>query len=254
MGPEGAGDWFMGTLEAEFGDIDWAVARLDLYADFQRWPLTVADRGRFVCRARRVWTYDDGGILTGFTFGKRSAGTVVARIYDKTQKVREDGSDWWYEVWGSAFDPRLPVWRVEFEFHREALAELGVRTPQDALNGTPALWSYATSQWLTHREPTGDDTRARWPVSLAWQRIAEALFGAQTVPAERIAAGARAGSLRRILPALRGYAASCGALLGTEDLENTLGGLRELLLLDEERTGYPFSLRIQQKRSEQVAT
>lgn len=236
----------MGLLAAEFGRTTWLVSRLDLYLDVQGWDLAVADRERFVCRSQKVTTFEDGERLTGFVFG--SGKTLLARLYDKTAKIAGDGSDWWREVWGRRYVPGWPVWRVEFELRRKPLDELGIREPLEALEEASATWGYLTQQWLSHRTPTRDQTRSRWPVSSGWVDVQSAFEANVTVPAERIRSAARSGSLRLILPSVRGYVAKVGALRGERDLDGAVGSLREWLVWDELESGIPFDLRIAEKR------
>lgn len=136
----------------------FTVSRLDLYVDVQGWWPTGDDRYRFVCRGQTLETYEASGELTGFSFGRRKTGTIVARIYDKTRDADRKGSDFWLDVWGERLDPAKPVFRVEFELARTALREYGLDTVDDVLGAVPALWLSVTSEWLTYRSPTADQT------------------------------------------------------------------------------------------------
>ena len=61
--------------------------------------------------------------------------------------------------------PGTDVTRVEIEFGRKALTEFRLDSPTQVLSATSGLWAYGTEQWLTHRIPTPDCNRSRWPVS-----------------------------------------------------------------------------------------
>ncbi|MCW2501713.1 MAG: hypothetical protein JWN87_3389 [Frankiales bacterium] len=113
--------WLEGQVEDVLPDVRLTGSRLDVYSDWQGWSLGAEDRDRFVCRAARLNTREDGDAWTGFEFGRRKTGTVTARIYDKSRQAREGGHDWWSAVWGSRYDPTQPVVRVEFELGRQAL-------------------------------------------------------------------------------------------------------------------------------------
>ena len=73
-------------------DLTLSVNRVDLYADWQHWDLTTADKARFVGRADTARTYEQAGGLSGFDFGTRTSHTVVARIYDKTLDIDRKGA------------------------------------------------------------------------------------------------------------------------------------------------------------------
>ena len=49
-------------------------------------------RKRFVCRAADLGTFEANGTLNGLQFGKRSSGTVDARLYNKTIEIVSSGA------------------------------------------------------------------------------------------------------------------------------------------------------------------
>jgi hypothetical protein len=118
IGPAAAVDWFTSRCETAFGPVAWSVSRLDLFCDVQGWQLDGNERDRFECRAQRRDTHEETEELTGFEFGRRTTGTLAARIYDKTLQVATKGIDYWPAIWGPDFDPDCPVLRVEFEIGR----------------------------------------------------------------------------------------------------------------------------------------
>lgn len=93
MGPRGVVRWITSALHNESLPANWIVSRVDLHADTQGWNPTGNDRHRFVCRARKLATYEDDTDLTGFTFGNRSTKSVNGRIYDKTREILGNGHD-----------------------------------------------------------------------------------------------------------------------------------------------------------------
>lgn len=222
VGPRAAIGWFLDLLAGDVGPIRPSVARLDLFADFQGWALRGDDRHRFVVRGRELDTYEDGDALSGFVFGRRTTGTVLARIYDKQPDVRRTGADWWHDVWGSRYDASRPVHRVEFELGRQGLKEYGVETPDDAIDAAGALWASLTDGWLTYRSPTADASRSRWPVAPEWRCVQHASIRNGAAGAERIAAGQSRGDLRLLMPRLVGELASFAAIVGTEHLSDTM--------------------------------
>ena len=211
----------MGLLAEEVGACVFTVSRLDLYVDVQGWCPRADDRYRFICRGQTLETYEAGGELTGFSFGRRKTGTVVARIYDKTRDAERKGSDFWLDVWGNGFDPAKPVFRVEFEMARTALREYGLDTLDQVLDAVPALWVSVTSEWLTYRSPTADQTRARWPVAPEWQAVQRAKLAEGAFGIRRMYDGRIKGSVRRLMRPLNGLVAHYGALVGADDIERS---------------------------------
>lgn len=241
-------EWFQGEAEEVVPDVRLTGSRLDVYSDWQGWSLGVDDRDRFVCRASRLNTREDGEAWTGFEFGRRKTGTVTARIYDKSRQVAESGYDWWPEVWGSRYDRTLPVIRAEFELGRQALREFRLDSAADVIVGAPGAWAALTADWLTLRRPTADLTRSRWPVAEEWERIRAATFAESAVGLERVKAGRHQGSLRKLAPGLVGYLAAAAAHLGTQDVDSTLAALPPVIRDYEIASRKTFAERARVKR------
>ena len=253
MGVREACEVFMQLLGEEVGACVFTVSRLDLYVDVQGWRPSGDDRHRFVCRGQTLETYEDGGELTGFSFGRRKTGTIVARIYDKTRDADRKGSDFWVAVWGERFDAAEPVFRVEFELARTALREYGLNTVDDVLDAVPALWQSVTTEWLTYRSPTADRTRARWPIAPEWQAVQRASLSEGAFGIGRMYDGRTRGSVRRLIRPLNGWVAHYAALIGTGDIEDTCEQLA-LSLRDLEYTSRrSFTGRIGEWRAREAA-
>jgi len=225
VGSDGALAWVFEALDPVIEGLHLSASRLDLYADWQGWSLTADDRSRFVCRARRLDTHEEGEAFTGVEFGRRKTGTVTARIYDKTRQVEDKGLDWWAGVWGPRYDGRSRVLRVEFELGRQGLRQFGVQSATEAVMSAPGIWKALTADWLSYRDPSADQTRARWPVAAEWLLVSRAQFAADALGLQRIREGKQAGSLRKLMPFLVGSLSSFGALVGAEDVEDTLAAL-----------------------------
>jgi hypothetical protein len=249
VGAEEAFAWFAERLEDWLGPIAWSVSRIDLHADWQGWPLQATDLTHFVCRAKSRATYDSNPEWTGFLFGKRSSGTIQARIYDKTAEIAEKGGSAWPEVWGERYDPAAKVIRVEFEFNREGLREFLLDTPQEVLGAAGALWVSAT-QWLTHRTPTGDATKSRWPVSEYWQAVQRATLVGTAVPLERFRELAEAAQYERIVQGLGGYLVSLAALEQATSAEEVVRFVPIALRHWEHISGRSFHERLERRVSE----
>ena len=240
--------WFTGAASNEDLTPSLTVSRLDLHSDWQGWNLNGDDRHRFVCRSRSLSTYEEDLTLTGFSFGNRRSKTITARIYDKTREIAGNGHDWWMEKWGDEFDKEHQVLRVEFEFARQALGQMGISTPDDALRQTDRLWAYATQQWLTQRDPSDHQRAARWPVAAEWEQIQCSSLASSALPIERIYAGRSSGDLRLIRPQLNGWMTTFGAITGHDDIDVACDVLKDHLRVYEHQTQRSFCDRVRERR------
>ncbi len=208
------------------------------------------DAHRFVCRADARRTYEVGGILTGFEFGSRKTKTFSARLYDKTADIAVKGSEWWLEVWGERFVRGLPVYRLEFEVGRQALNEFDLDTPGSVLATVGDLWAYATGDWLTYRSPTLDQTHSRWPLAPEWLAVQKATLTHRAVGIDRLRFARRSTSIAKLLPGLTGYLASLAALIGAEDIDDTVSALGHHLHDYEIISRTAFAERVARRSSE----
>ena len=181
-------------------------SRADIYADFQGWAPRPHDYERFVTRSRRnishIAVHHDGRRFTGFTFGRDA---IVAGLYDKSAEIAHSGKDWMRCVWGDQLDPLRPVWRLEFQLRREALAECSLREPEDVLKKRQDLWTYAM-RWLSLRSHR---SRCQAHEMAGGQRLGAALAGGTWRSGESVGASAhqeprrdstcsRSGRLRKL--------------------------------------------------------
>jgi len=248
VGPDAAVDWFRQRFEDEVGPLRLSVSRVDLHADWQGWVPDWDDRERFVCRANALAMRGDCGDLTGWEFGRKGTKTISARIYDKTLEVEQKGNDYWLDIWGDAYEPELPVLRVEFEFGREGLREFRIDLPGEAIDASGALWVSATHEWLSYRSPTDDQTRSRWPVAPEWEQVQRARLADGAAGLDRIREGRRLGTLRTLGPSLVGYLAAFGANVGTVGIGDTCEALPRFLEHYSRWSGISFEDRIASKR------
>src|SRR4029079_7596713 len=120
----------LAPLIKELGDCDaWAqVSRADLFVDF----LTDCDIGAFptnawVTRADGIDTFNRKGEFSGWLIG--SGGPISFRLYNKTLEVLKSNKTFLYKLWKRAgWDGEQKVWRAEFQFRREVIWQLGVRS------------------------------------------------------------------------------------------------------------------------------
>jgi hypothetical protein len=250
LGVESSVDAIRTLIEFETGPVRFGVSRLDLFADWQGWLPGWADERRFVRRAKHLAADVEKGRWTGYTFGRRSSGSIGGRIYDKTAEIAAGkGNPMWFEIWGKRYLPDTPVIRVEFEFNRKALAkQFQLDTPDEVLNNLGGLWAHATEKWLTHRDLGGDSTRSRLPISAPWQAIQHPTFRGSAVGLERTTRGKTEARLENILPVLRGCFTSASAQWGVDGMIEGLSRFGEYLHAWERATGHSIDGEIAAKR------
>lgn len=124
-------------------------SRVDLCVDLLLreldWTFGLIDG--FVTRARDIDPHFQSRQLSGFSIGK---GATSARLYDKPREIRVKSKKFWmYDIWGieSIADDQRII-RVEYQFRREALHEMGIETYPHLVEQLPAIWAYATRKWL----------------------------------------------------------------------------------------------------------
>lgn len=155
-----------------------AVSRADLCVDFVTGEdLEGMPRQSWVTRANGYASYYVQGRFSGITIGL--GGHLAARVYDKTLEIAtKSQKTYLYEFWREAgWDGESPVWRLEFQFGRTVLRELGVNTVRDLAANLPGLWAYATSGWLRLTVPSlTDATQTRWPNHPLWDVLSAATW------------------------------------------------------------------------------
>jgi hypothetical protein len=140
------------------GTTEERTRRVDLCADFARFPLHTINPRAWVAR-QRTGVVDIGtlrahlraGRRTGFVVGKRD---ISLRVYDKTEELRQVSTDaekreaeharWREQGW----DGQGPVTRVEFQIRGAALDELDLRTPEGCIRRRDNVWKYLTGTWV----------------------------------------------------------------------------------------------------------
>ena len=253
LGPADTVAAFDGPVRAALLQIHWSVSRIDLHADWQGFALHRDLSERFVGRATARSIYEDGDLCTGFTFGKRKGSRITARLYDKLVDIEAKGSDFWFDIWGERFDPSLGVHRLEFEWGREALKSMQLSSPAEVLAALGDLWRYSTSEWLTLRTVTDDQTRSRSPLAPEWIDIQQSTLSHDQIGLARLTEGSRRGALRLLMPQLNGFVSSAAVHLDTEGIDETLAALEPHLRDYEIRSGESFVDRVARKRRERFA-
>jgi hypothetical protein len=187
-------------------------------------------------------------VFTGFSFGRRSSKTILGRIYDKTIEIAKEKNYWVPMLWNEKYNPEARVLRVEFELVTKVLHELGIRTLEEALHQMGAIWGYCADDWLTFRDQSDDSNNSRWPLSPEWEAIQNVSMRGNWIGLDRVRGSNSASTIEGLLPGLRGYMSSMGAMFGAKDLDMTMKSVERLLARDETRSGQSMSDRLHQKR------
>lgn len=148
------------------------VSRIDLCADFvscenmESW-----DRQAWVTRAKKIDAHAVSEKFTGWSIGL--GGNISCRLYDKLLEIQTSGRTDLLSLWKTAGrQENEPIWRIEFQFMREVLAQHGLIGLDSVLSNLNGLWSYAVTEWLRLTLPNTDDqTRSRWPIHPLWSYI-----------------------------------------------------------------------------------
>jgi len=156
------------------------------------------------------------------------------------------GGSWLEERWGERQEAG-PVWRVEFQIRRAALAGFKVRSPAEVLAAAQALWTYGTGDWLTLRRPTSGLAGWRWPLEASWaelQGVRIAPTGSEAVR-RRLAEADRERALRF----LQGHLTTWGALGEVDEIEDVLRTARAAVVGYLAERGRTFRDEVRHKRA-----
>jgi hypothetical protein len=196
------------------------VSRADLYLDFaSNLDMEGWRRNAWVTRAKAVAQYAEDVDFTGWTVG--AGGALSARLYQKIIESKKSGKEYLHELWRIAgWDGVTPVWRMEFQYKREVLDQLGLDSLPALLDHLGGLWSYATTDWLRLCTPNEDDkTRARWPVHPLWIALATVDWNKHGGPLTRTYTASRAPSMDWLGLRCASVIASIGAIAGLTDFD-----------------------------------
>jgi hypothetical protein len=251
MGPKQVIQFFDLIVTEAVSPVVWSVNRLDLFIDVQGWELSPSMADRFVARPKLLTTHMNGELCTGFQFGTRRTKAFSARLYDKTVDIHNTGSTWMRDAWGDAYDPSLPVHRMEFELGRRAIKQFQISDPDQVLEAVPDIWRYCTENWLRLCTPTGDDTKSRWPTDPTWLIVQAASLRQKELGLARVQARKGEADLARLVPALVGYLVTFAVLVRAASLADTLAALPDHIAAYEKRSGQSFADRVAKRRREQ---
>ncbi|MGZ8942395.1 MAG: hypothetical protein ACXW00_06455 [Methylobacter sp.] len=164
------------------------ISRVDLFVDFTSpIPMNSWDPSAWVTRAHTISSYSLRRRFSGWSIGM--GGVMGARLYNKTLELEKSKKEYLKPLWKLAgWDEESPVCRLEFQYKREALKELGVLEIEDLLQHCGGLWNYAANDWLRLTVPNADDSnQTRWANHPLWTDLAAVDWQArQTSPLTRI--------------------------------------------------------------------
>jgi hypothetical protein len=210
------------NLLRELGEVHAPkVSRVDLFLDFaSTLDMEGWRREAWVTKASAVSQYAEDSAFTGWSIG--AGGVLMARLYNKLLECRKSGKDYLLELWRAAWwDEDTPVWRLEFEFRREVLAQLQLDALPSVLEHLDGLWSYATTDWLTLRQPSETDrTRTRWPIHPLWIELASIDWNSPGGPLSRTFTPTRAPSLTWLGQRSLSMVAAIAAVRGVSSFED----------------------------------
>ncbi len=104
-----------------------------------------------------------------------------------------------------------------------------------------------TTNWLSYRSPSGDATKARWPVAPEWDGVRRARLADEAHGLARMVEGRRRATVLGLTPGLVGYLASYAAAMGTEGIADTCDLVPELLERYEKHSERQFADRVAEK-------
>ncbi|MGV3590886.1 MAG: replication initiation factor [Gammaproteobacteria bacterium] len=193
------------------------LGRLDLCCDFVTgFPMSEIRESQWLTRARHIDRHEESKQFTGFSIGR--GGEISARLYNKTIEMRKNPRPYLEALWREAgWNEWDEVWRLEFQFRREALKEFGALNVSHLDDALAGLWRYASTEWLRLVIPNdSDSTSSRWPTASVWEALQAASWNgnpaysrksveAQRLPPQRLMFVNGLGGLTSFM-AINGYA------------------------------------------------
>lgn len=154
--------------------LDAKVSRADLCVDFTTdYPLDVITDADWITRVRYLGRHVVKRKFSGWSFGR--GGNIVARLYNKTLEMEDNPREYLKEEWAKAgWEPGQTVWRLEYQYRRPAMTELGISTFCDLIQRLGGLWAYGVESWLRLADletPADQRDRPTHPLWLAFANV-----------------------------------------------------------------------------------
>jgi hypothetical protein len=204
---------------------DLVVSRADLCIDFvppcpmDGWPVRA-----WITRARLIEPHYYNHRLNGWSFGRGSI--MSGRLYNKLLEIlQKSHALYWFELWKArGWIVGEDVWRLEGQFEREVLEQLGIRSPASLTEKLQGLWRYFTEDWLRLAIPNENDHNpTRWPTDPFWLAASAVAWALGDQPRLKRFRKQRIPRDERLFPAAFGYLASFMAREGIEDFGEGVG-------------------------------
>jgi hypothetical protein len=230
-------------------------SRLDISTDFQGHDPSPVPNTHYVTKADLIGRLDEtgSGRLRQLSAGRSNH--VRVSLYDKSKDIAAKGKDWQRQLWErtGAYDPQLPVWRLEYQMGSEFLRERGINTLEDVGHKLPALWSYCLG-WFSMRSPNPDDSnRSRWSEHEVWRGLRLWLCSAEPPIMPRVKQAEQVSQrVRRSEDASMGHLTSLMLLHGDTDPQRAFDRLRRSWERRREPFGDGVAARLQRKRLSMV--
>lgn len=228
------------------------VSRIDIFVDFaSSFDMESLGRQAWVTKASSISQYVQGDDFSGWSIG--AGGAVMARLYNKQMEIQKSGKLYLEDLWEQVgWDNELPVWRLEFQFKREILHQLGLDTLPSIMSNLNGLWSYATTQWLKLAIPSETDkTRSRWDIHPLWELLSSIDWESDGGPLIRQYSPSRAPNKQWLGQRALGAMASIASIEGINDFDealNVLGNAAFQVLADQAfNVGIPEMQHFQEK-------
>jgi hypothetical protein len=151
LGPTQAVGLVWGLIEDLGGTVDLIKpSRVDLCADFHiPGGLSLSFlRHHRVSRSRATRQFETADRLETYYVGTAQA-AITARLYDKGLEIGKSHKSWFLPLWQR--DDPTDVWRVEFQFRRNALKAFRINAIEDLYQKLAGLWHVVTDRWLSFR-------------------------------------------------------------------------------------------------------
>ncbi|WP_341232330.1 hypothetical protein [uncultured Methylophaga sp.] len=233
------------------------VSRADLCVDFiTDYPLSSITETQWVTRARDIDRFTVSRVFSGFVIG--GGGNILARLYNKSLEMIKTPRPYLQQIYNElGVLPEQQVWRLEFQFRRESLRQLGITSFHDLNSALGSLWRYGTEQWLRLCIPNETDkTQSRWETVEFWQILQQVYWSGDSKIQKRATPLGRAPCDRTLfvngLSALSSFMAREGI---TDPVEGSHAFIRTAKQYHDSReylTGLDFFGYLHQKVSEKA--
>lgn len=200
------------ALAQAVGATESSISRLDLAVDFQGHVPTFEEMRDVTCPSPWRVVYPNTEHPETFQFGK---GDIVARFYNKTKQIADEGKLWMQELWTAHPDYRLDedVWRFEVQYRREILRRFGIISVESAFRNLAGLLAFGFI-WVQPRERT-ESNLSRCEAQGWWLDL-RSPFASE--PLARVKEKKRLSGLAQLTPQMLGLLVSASANAGIYSL------------------------------------